>query len=555
MDNQRLLLFVALSVIVALLWQAWQRDYGPHPTPPAPVQQAPVAKPGKASPPMPSAADIPTAPATTAAAKAAAPPKATDLLSSSGHVVVRTDVYRVVIDTTGGDLREVDLLKYPVSIDKPKQPIALLYDHSNGLFVAQSGLLASAGNAPDHHAIFRAAETAYELAPGQQELQVPLTWTGPNGVLVRKIYTFKRDSYVIGFEQRVTNNSKQTWTGRQYRQLQRTPPKSSGGHFRRAFDGAGYYSPDTKFEKIKFSAMEKAPLSGNYAGGWVAMIEHYFLGAWIPQAKQVNHYYTKALPGGRYLIGLISPDKTIAPGASAEFSSRLFVGPKLQDVLPKVAPKLELTVDYGWLTVVAQPLFWLLKWFHTVVGNWGVAIILLTVLIKLVFFKLSETSYRSMANMRKMGPRMKALRDRYGDDKQRLNQAMMEIYKKEKINPLGGCLPIVVQIPVFIALYWVLLGSVELRQAPFIFWIHDLSAKDPYYVMPIVMGITMVIQQRLNPAPPDPLQAKVMMFLPIVFTSMFLFFPAGLVLYWLVNNILSVAQQWYITRKIEKAAR
>jgi YidC/Oxa1 family membrane protein insertase len=315
-----------------------------------------------------------------------------------------------------------------------------------------------------------------------------------------------------------------------------------------------YYSPEDKYTKESFDDMRDARLQREVSDGWIAMIQHYFLSAWIPPSGTVETFYTNVLDNSRYIIGKYSSPVTIASGASHSFENRLFVGPKLQETLTEVAPGLELAVDYGWLTVIAQPIFWLLNKIHSIVGNWGWAIIILTILIKLAFYKLSETSYKSMANMRKMTPRMQALKDRYGDDKQRLNQAMMELYKKEKINPLGGCLPILVQIPVFIALYWVLLESVEMRHAPFALWLNNLSAPDPYFVLPLIMGVSMFVQQKLNPPPPDPIQAKVMMSLPFVFTVFFAFFPSGLVLYWVVNNLLSIAQQWYITQKIEKAA-
>ena len=314
---------------------------------------------------------------------------------------------------------------------------------------------------------------------------------------------------------------------------------------------AAVSSPDKRYEKIPFDDMAQQDISRDVPGGWAAMIQHYFISAWIPPRDATNHFYTKALPGERYLVGLAGPTREVAPGSVADLGLELYMGPKNQDRLAQIADGLDLTVDYGWLWFIAQPLFWLLKWLHKLVGNWGWAIVLVTVLIKLAFYHLSATSYRSMANMRRMAPRLQSLKERYGDDKQRLNQAMMELYKKEKINPLGGCLPILVQIPVFIALYWVLLESVEMRQAPFILWIEDLSIKDPYFVLPLIMGVSMYIQQKLNPAPPDPMQAKIMMSLPFVFTIFFAFFPSGLVLYWVVNNILSISQQWYITRKIE----
>jgi YidC/Oxa1 family membrane protein insertase len=283
------------------------------------------------------------------------------------------------------------------------------------------------------------------------------------------------------------------------------------------------------------------------------MIQHYFLGAWAPAPDEINDFYTRAVGGNRYVVGMRGPLQTVPAGEAGDFSTRLYMGPKLAEVLGEIEPNLHLTVDYGMLTIIAEPLFWMLKFIHRFVGNWGWSIIILTILIKLAFYKLSETSYRSMANMRRLGPELTRLKDLYGDDKQKMNQAMMDLYKKEKINPLGGCLPILVQIPVFIALYWVLVESVQLRQAPFILWIEDLAIRDPYYVLPLIMGVTMFIQQKLSPAPPDPIQAKVMMALPIVFTFMFLWFPAGLVLYWVVNNTLSIAQQWVITKRVEAA--
>jgi len=299
--------------------------------------------------------------------------------------------------------------------------------------------------------------------------------------------------------------------------------------------------------------MKKEPFNRDLKGGWAAMVQHYFIAAWVPGQEETNHFYSKSLGDDLYVLGMSSAEQTVPAGSKGDFKSRLYIGPKQQDHLAAVAPHLELTVDYGLLTFIAKPIFWLLKHLHELLGNWGWSIILLTMFIKLAFYKLSAASYRSMANMRRMTPKMAQIRERYGDDRQRMSQAMMELYKKEKINPLGGCLPIVVQIPVFISLYWVLLGSVELRQAGFIFWIHDLSTKDPYYVLPLIMGISMFVQQRLSPAPPDPIQAKVMMALPVVFTLFFAFFPAGLVLYWVVNNVLSITQQWYITKSLEKA--
>jgi len=409
--------------------------------------------------------------------------------------------------------------------------------------------------APNHEAQYSAERAEYSLEPGQDQLDVTLHWSHPSGVEVAKHFIFRRGSYLIEVRHEVTNRSGGPWTGRVYSQLQRTPPpKKSGTSFVYTFTGGAIYSPEDKYDKLPLDKLSESKLDRDVTGGWISMIQHYFLAAWIPPAEAAQHFYSNVLSGDRYVLGMYSLPVTLADSESQTFVNRIFAGPKLQDALAQVAPGLELTVDYGWLTVVSQPLFWLLEKLHDLLGNWGWAIIFLTILIKLAFYKLSETSYKSMANMRRMTPRLQALKDRYGSDKQRLNQAMMELYKKEKINPLGGCLPVVVQIPVFIALYWVLLESVELRQAPFILWMNNLSAPDPYFVLPLVMGISMFIQQKLNPAPVDPMQAKIMMALPVVFTVFFSFFPSGLVLYWVVNNILSITQQWYITRKIEQAA-
>jgi YidC/Oxa1 family membrane protein insertase len=367
--------------------------------------------------------------------------------------------------------------------------------------------------------------------------------------------TFHRDDFLVDVTHRVMNQGEATWIGRQYRQLRHGPVRTGEtSRLLYTYTGSAYY--DGAYHKIPFEDMRSEPLGRHIRGGWAAMLEHYFVSAWIPEAKQINYYYTNVVGGSRapeYIIGLRSGALTIAPQEAGVFQTQIFIGPKLQERLDDVAEGLELTVDYGIFTVLAKPLFWLLEIIHDVIGNWGWAIVILTVLIKLVFYKLSERSYKSMARMRAVQPRLMGLRDRYAGDKQKMNQALMELYKTEKINPLGGCLPILVQIPVFIALYWMLLESVEMRHADFMLWINDLSSRDPYFVLPILMGITMFAQQKLNPAPVDPIQAKMMMALPFVFTVFFAFFPAGLVLYWFVNNLLSIAQQWVITKRIEAA--
>ncbi len=563
MDFQRLFLFIALSFVLLLIWEAWQQDYGqPAPTPThqqaAPASGAPggTGAPTASEPAAPQTAEVPAAVPQQGANAAPAQPQA---LKSRQRIEVVTDVYHGVIDTFGGDLRQLDLLKYPVSTDKPDEPIQLMEAGPSRLFVAQSGFAEKKPEAtvnvaaPNHTTVYRAAATSYRLQPGQDTLDVPLEWTSPEGVRFTKIYRFHRGTYEVDVIHRVANPTAKPWEGALYAQFQRSPEaKGHGLVGSRTYTGGVIYSPEDKYQKIPFDDLENKRLSRQISDGWLAIVQHYFLGAWIPPQGKPYHYYSSHPDANRVVLGLYSPQQRVAPGAQQEMTTELFAGPKLQDRLDNVAPGLALTVDYGWLTVISKPLFWLLEKIHSVLGNWGWSIVILTLLIKLAFYKLSETSYKSMAHMRKVQPRMMQLKERYGEDRQRMNQALMELYKKEKINPLGGCLPIVVQIPVFIALYWMLLESVELRQAPWILWIHDLSIRDPYFVLPIVMGLTMLLQQRLNPAPMDPLQQKVMMALPVVFTFFFAFFPAGLVVYWVVNNTLSIAQQYYITRVVMK---
>ena len=552
-EQIRMALIIALGVVAFLLWDAWQRDYGPKPSPPvSPGQPAPDA--GPSDPASPSA-DVPQAPqsARTTATVAPSPADADDA-GDSGRgrkIRVTTDVLAVEIDTRGGTITRVDLRSYPVSHDRPEVPFRLLDDGDpQRYFVAQSGLTGPR-SAPNHHAQFEFDANAYELADGMDAIDVPLRWRSDDGVEVTRTYRFARDHYVVDVQVDVVNGSGEAWHGALYGQLQRGEPESEGGLFRTyTYTGGILSGPEKPYEKVDFSDMEGQDVARDVAGGWVAMIQHYFAAAWVPDAQQTNHYYSKSLANGRFALGVVSPTRTVPAGGADRFTFSFYVGPKIQDRMQEVAPHLERTVDYGWLWLIAEPLFWLLSWIHGFVGNWGWAIIILTILIKLAFFQLSATSYKSMARMRKLQPRITALRERYSANKQRMNQAMMELYREEKINPLGGCLPILVQIPVFIALYWVLLESVELRQASFIGWLDDLSLHDPYFVLPILMGVTMLIQQKLNPTPPDPMQAKIMMALPFVFTFFFLFFPSGLVLYWFVNNVLSIIQQWVITKKI-----
>ncbi|WP_018879265.1 membrane protein insertase YidC [Thioalkalivibrio sp. ALE9] len=556
MDNLRPLLWLTLAFVLFLMWQAWNQDYGTPSQPDRTAEQAeedPDARPE----------DVPDAPQFESEDQ----PRADDAPQVSTlqepdrrQITVRTDTHEILIDTRGGTLLRADLLQYPRDLqDDPLVPVRL-FDHRVRGYVAQSGLThdrvndrSMEGRAPSHHANFQVDQDRFELAEGQDTLEVPLRWTSEDGEIeVIKTYTFTRGSHLIEVDYEVHNRSDSTWSGRQYRQLRHGPTPDRESWWLYTFTGAAYF--DGSYERERFESLRDDPIQARIQGGWVAMIQHYFVSAWVPGEDEVNALYARAVPGevgDEYLIGLHSESIQIPAGSSGAFSTRLWVGPKLQDELSQIAQGLELTVDYGIFTFLSKPLFWLLDKIHAVVGNWGWAIVILTILIKLAFFKLSATSYRSMARMRKVAPKLQALKERYKDDKQRMNQALMDLYKKEKINPLGGCLPILVQIPVFIALYWVLLESVELRQAPWWLWIQDLSSRDPYFILPILMGVSMFVQYKLNPPPMDPVQQKIFMALPFVFTVFFAFFPAGLVLYWFTNNLFSIAQQWYITRKIE----
>lgn len=539
MDSLRLLLIGSLCFVLLLIWQAWERDYGRQATPVLPSATSGGASVG-ADTPTPPAADT-TAPsaAVESGAASTAPPM----------VTVRTDALQAVISAQGGDLVQVSLRDYPVAIDQPDQPFVLL-DNSPALtFIAQGGLLSKQA-APTHREIYSADQAVYELTAEAQELSVPLRWRSPEGVEVTKTYRFRRGSHLVEVSYTVENGGAAPWNARMYAQLQRKLEEEKRGVVP-TYTGAAVSSAEKRYEKLPFDDMTDQPLDRDIADGWAAMLQHYFVAALIPESNGTYRYYTKVVDNNRYIIGLYSPEVAVAPGAAATFGHKVYLGPKIQDTLERIAPGLELTVDYGSLWFIAKPLFWLLQKIHALTANWGWSIVLLTLLVKALFYHLSATSYRSMAKMRRVQPRLLALRERYAEDRGRMNQAMMDLYREEKINPLGGCLPIVIQIPVFLALYWVLLESVELRQAPFIVWIKDLSTQDPYYVLPIAMGITMLLQQRMNPAPLDPVQQKVMQIMPIVFTVFFAFFPSGLVLYWLVNNLLSIGQQWLITRSIE----
>lgn len=539
---------MTLAFLGMLLYQAWQNDYGPAPQTVAENSGQETKSTGD-TPDAPKQADIDSAAPSIPGLEAASTSAGASL------VKVRTDTLDVVIDTRGGTIVDARLIEYPVAVNRPDEKYRLLSQRPSDYFIVQSGLLgAETARTPTHEAVFTAASDQFELKEGDDTLQVDLHWQSADGVRVVKRFTFNRDSYVVQLEQLVNNGSDTVWTGRDYRQLQRGEPTESGNALMYTYTGGAVYSQEDKYQKYDFEELGSGQLDRDVIDGWVAMIQHYFLTAIVPPRGEQQHFYGKRLGNGRAVIGAYSPARTIEPGSGDSFTGLMFLGPKLQAELEATAEGLDLTVDYGFLVVIAKPMYWILEQIQSFVHNWGWTIIIFTILIKLAFFKLSETSYKSMANMRKMTPRIQALKDRFGDDKQRLQQAMMEMYKTEKINPLGGCLPMLVQMPFFIALYWVLLESVELRQAPWILWIKDLSIKDPYFVLPVIMGISMFVQQKLNPPPPDPMQAKIMMALPLVFTGMFAFFPSGLVLYWVVNNLLSIAQQWVITKRIEQGA-
>ncbi|MDN3516614.1 membrane protein insertase YidC [Aquisalimonas lutea] len=560
METQRLLQFFALGLILLLLWTSWEEQYGnpftqPQATEERTEQEGAAEAPGPAEP-APSGETGEQRPAASPEEGDQAPTTAADERLPRGETIrVRTDMLDVEISTRGGDIRQADLLKHYQSLEQ-EQPFRLMSDELEHLFIAQSGLVPREGDGPGPRSTFELAtdRQSFELAEGEDTLEVPLVWEGDNGIRVTKRYTFHRDSYVVDLVHEVENTSGADWNAYQFAQLRSTDIDDSSSWFIYTYTGGVIHGEEESYTKFSFSDMHDEDIARDLTNGWAAIVQHYFVGAWIPPRGQTHRYYSRALDNNQYLLGMSSPRKTIAAGDSGRFEHKLWVGPKDQERLAAAADGLELTVDYGWLTILSKPLFIALSWIHSVIGNWGWSIVILTLGIKLAFYKLSETSYRSMARMRKLQPRMQQLKERYGDDRQALNQAMMKMYKEEKVNPLGGCLPILVQIPVFIALYWVLLESVELRHAPFMLWINDLSSPDPYYVLPLLMGLSMFLQQKLNPAPMDPIQQRIMMALPFAFTVFFMFFPAGLVLYWVVNNTLSIAQQWFITRRMEKTA-
>jgi len=545
MDVKRLILFVVMSFSILFFWNSWQEKNRP-------VEQ--VTK-------------------TEAANEVKATPASIDVesqfrLQTEKRISVQTDLFKAEIDTMGGDLRKLELTQHRAADSDTNNFILLNDTAAPSVYVVQSGI--ALGKLATHKEVFTSAANDYQMAADQNELMVALEWTSPEGVKLTKTYTFVRGSYEVKVNQVVSNGSSAAIDPLVYYQIVHDSESNQGTKMMPTFTGGAYFTDADKYKKVKFTEMAKEPLSKLAKDGWVGLVQHYFVGAWIPQTKEAQEFYTKDLGNKIYAIGTKYSTASVAPGASKDLSAKLYVGPQTHSELIKAAPGLEYTVDYGWLSFIASPLFMILSLIQGFVGNWGYSIILLTILIKLAFYPLSASGYRNMAQMRELAPRLQSMKEKFGDDRQKMQQAMMELYKKEKINPMGGCLPILVQIPVFISLYWMLLASVEMRHAPFILWIQDLSAPDtlfghipnvvpllggmPIGLLPILMGVSMIVQTKLNPKPADPVQAKVMMIMPIAFSLFFFFFPAGLVLYWFVNNVLSIAQQARINHLIHKAA-
>lgn len=551
MDVQRVILLSALALITYLVFLQWNQDYN---QPAATPQVATVTTANGTAAEFVS--DLPSGSASSDDIPAVADPTAPVSAASSAEanlVRVRTDVLDLLIDTRGGDIIHAALPQHKARLGSD-EPFVLLEQNAFRTYVAQSGLVGRDGpdGRPEGRPIFQASASEFVL-DGEDYLVVDLSYTTAEGVEIIKRYRFEPGSYRVGMDYLINNQSDAPFRATLFGQLKRDrseDPTSSTSIGMASYLGAIFSTEDNKYQKVTFRDMDRGNFNQTSQDGWVAFSQHYFVTAWVPQPGQTNTFQTRRV-NNEYIAGFLAPAFELAPGDSTEVSATLFVGPKDQEQLEATAPNLKLTVDYGWLWWIAYPLYWLLTFIHSFVGNWGLAIIGITIVVKAALFQLNAKAFRSMAKMRKFGPEMMRMKELYGDDRQKMSQEMMKLYKKEKINPLGGCLPILAQMPVFIALYWVLMESVELRHAPFFWYIQDLSVMDPYFILPILMGVTMFLQQKLNPTPPDPMQAKIMKMLPIVFTFFFLWFPAGLVLYWLVNNILSIAQQWYITRQIE----
>lgn len=540
MDLQRLFLFLIFVFSLGLVWDGWQR----HQHPEQYVQQSAAINGNVTAPQVnPPAVATPAAIAQHSAQQ------------SAGKIIhVKTDILEAEISTIGGDISRLALLKHPDGLDKNKPLVLFHRGTGTHNYVAQSGLLGA--GLPNHNSPFVSEQDQYALAGNAEQVQVRLTAEAGSALKVTKLITFHKGSYLVDIAYELENTGQQAATTSSYFQLIRDSVALAGSSmFLPTYVGAAVYTDKEKFQKVEFPEIEKGKTDypKQASDGWIGILQHYFVAVWLPKEKANREYFTRKLDGDSYSVGVILPEQVVNPGQKVLMGTTLYAGPAQVD-LDKIAPGLGLTVDYGWLTVLSAPLFWVMALFHDWTHNWGIAIILLTVLIKLLFFPLSAASYRSMAKMRVVAPKLEKIKQQCAGDREKLNRAMMDLYKTEKINPLGGCLPVVVQIPVFIALYWAILASVEMRYAPFFGWITDLSAVDPYYILPLIMGASMIIQMRLNPKPADPMQARIMQIMPIAFSVIFFFFPAGLVLYSIVNNILSIGQQWYITRAAEAEA-
>lgn len=543
LDYLRYALYATLIVILFFLFQEWQKEH-PKTAPLEVVSQKTETS------------YIPKIAETTAPAVA----KSSELLppTSSNIITITTDVLEVKVDALGGNIVQINLLKYPETLHAT-DPIVLLNNNPETRYLAQSGLISQSGpDTGESQALYTIDQKTYTLSENQNEIKVPLHWKNDQGITVTKLFTFKRKSYEIDMDYTIQNLSKQNWEGNLFLQLMRknTPPPNTQGFVNLAtYFGAAISSPEKRFKKIPFKTIAAQDLNQTITDGWFAMIQHYFISAWVPDKKDANQYFTKMTDNNLYTIGLISPSLNVSAGETATKHSKFYAGPSIANQLETVAPGLQLTIDYGWFWFISAIIFWMMQKIYDVVHNWGWSIVIVTLIIKLLFYHLSAKSYRSMSAMKKLQPKINLLKEKLGDDKQKFTQATLELYKKEKVNPMNGCLPVLVQIPVFIGLYWVLIESVQLRHAPFILWIHDLSSKDPYYVLPVLMGLAMFFQQRLNPPPPDPMQAKIMMFMPVAFVLLFMNFPAGLMLYWFVNNTLSFLQQWFIMHSMAKVEK
>ena len=549
-DIRRTILWVVFSMSLVMLWDAWNRHQG-HPS-----MFAPAVKPAEvAGAAANDKSAVPAVAAAQAAAAGAVPDTPTGTPSGAGQaLVLTTDLYKVTVDTQGGTLTRMELLKHAQEENR-NLPVVLFDQSAQRVYLAQTGLIAADASVklPNHLSILKPLTAEREMKDGQDQLVLKLASDAADGVRLVKTYTFQRGSYTVGVRHEVVNEGTAVVKPQLYLQLARDGnPAPGGSSFYSTFTGPAFYSEAAKYQKIEFSDVEKGNAKFEKAAdnGWVAMVQHYFVSAWLVNEKSAREFRTAKVSNNLYSAGMVLPLADVAPGTSLTHESVLYAGPQEESRLEALSPGLELVKDYGWLTMLAKPLFWLLNALHGLLGNWGWSIVALVVILKAAFFWLNASAYKSMAKMKAINPRIQEMRERLKDKPQQMQQEMMRIYREEKVNPLGGCLPIFIQMPFFIALYWVLLSTVEMRQAPWLGWITDLSIKDPYFILPLLMTASTMLQTWLNPTPPDPLQAKMMWIMPLVFSVMFFFFPAGLVLYWLTNNILSIAQQWFINKKL-----